>query len=1590
MLVCAGTASLIHAQLASFPGALGYGATATGARGGSVYHVTNLNDSGAGSFRDAVSASGRTIVFDVGGYINLASAVSTKSNLTIAGQTAPGGGIGFTGAEISFANQTNIICRFVRMRPGGSSASSDDCLSLYRANTAIMDHCSFDFAKWNNIDAVGDSTRASTNFTFQNCIIADAIGQQFGAHMEMVGGFVSWFNNIFANGHNRQPLCKDNTVFINNTLYNFSAAYTTHTSTKFKHDIINNYFICGPASGSGGNAWFQIDTNQSMYYAGNLLDNNKDSSLNGSATAPYPGYQGTGTVLTSPWSPITTAILASSNPPLSPANAVIYNNSNAGGLPHDEIETLVVNQVKTLGNGPTGYGVGSAGPNSGLYTSQTQTGLSNNGFGTIANGTAPIDSDQDGMPDDWETAKGLNPSNASDGATVTASGYTNLEDYLNWAALPHAFAAKNTSSAPSSVDIDLTQYAAGFPAGATFTVSGVTGGATTQSGAGGYLVHFVPTINTSGLGGFSFSVTNGSYTMNTTCGVLISASAARKTLLWKGDNSANLWDSSTNDWTNQGTGLPDVYALGDRVTFNDTGSHSPSVNISAVISPSSVDVNTDQSNYTLSGYGWLSGTMALVKNGAGTLTIAPSIVTTSGTLTSGSPTVTVTSTANLTVGMPVSSAVSGIPSSTTLSVINNATTVTLSKNATQSVTTTLSFVPYNTYSGPTTFNAGTILLNAGASLGTGTLNLFSTLTNNAGANTTVSLNNSIVVSAGTVGTINMGNRMSIGGSASGGGTLNLNIATTISRNDISSAFSGFTGTLNFTGSGGVRLFINGGNFDNLGSSKVNLGSNIIFYPQTNSAGNTITIGELNGGGTLSGGTTTGSINWSVGGLNTSSTFSGNIEDNGSFPTSFTKTGSGTLTLMGTFSHTGTTTVSAGTLATLSSFAGPLTVSGGTLSPGTPATPSGILTASNGLTLSGGTVVYDLSNSPSGMNDKITVTTGTLTLSSAATIKVNFTNGVLGSGTYDLIDGAATMAASGNTTPVLSSLQPTGSRQTLAISRGGNGNSPGFLKLTVTGDAANLVWAGGNGIWDLSTTASNFTGTTDTKFYNLDTVIFNDSASSGSVALTGTLQPNVLTVSNSSLAYIFTGSGLIGGNTKLVKNGAATLTLGNTVANTFTGGTTLNTGTLSIGNAAATLGTGLLSINGGTLNLISGASLSNSILFNASAAFTTTGNVTIVSNTTNTFASSVAVTLDLSGINNILTIGGDMGNFTGTISMGTSGGMLRLNGSTNGNYGSSTALFDLGTSTATLSNRNGGLTVNLGGLQGGSGTTLQGRQSGSDVTATTYVIGALNMDTVFSGTIATAGDQSGVNITKVGSGMISLTGASSFLGDILVQAGTLRILGSLNNGGGDFEVQSGATLNLSGGIITATTVEIDSGAVLTGYGTINADLNNSGTATTNAATLTVTGTLTNTGTMTFTHGSSLVISGDMVNIGTLSLFSGSQLSGTGSIVNNGIIDRMTGSQTLPANFVNNGIVLDARKVVVASCSLSGSVFTVGVLGFQGHFYQLQHSTSMTSNSWQNVGSLQTGTGALSGSGNLINLTDPSATGTSSFYRVLVTP
>ena len=249
--------------------------------------------------------------------------------------------------------------------------------------------------------------------------------------------------------------------------------------------------------------------------------------------------------------------------------------SQAGALPRDEMDSLLLSQIKTLGNGATGNGAGTAGPGGGLYTSQTSTGLGNNGYGTIAGGAPPVDSDNDGLPDFWEDAVGLNSNNSLDSTNLTLSGYTQLEIYFNWLAGPHLVANTNV------VNIDLAQYASGFTnASPAYTVSAPVNGSVSLL-PDGHTAQFTTATNYIGQSSFIFTVAgnDGSH-MTNTVGLVISSVPPPQDLVWHGDGTANTWDTGTNaNWLN---GLvASTFNAGDTVTFDDTGLNTPAINLSA-------------------------------------------------------------------------------------------------------------------------------------------------------------------------------------------------------------------------------------------------------------------------------------------------------------------------------------------------------------------------------------------------------------------------------------------------------------------------------------------------------------------------------------------------------------------------------------------------------------------------------------------------------------------------------------------------------------------------------------------------------------------------------------------------------------------------------------------------------------------------------------------------------------------------------------------------------------------------------------------------------------------------------------------------
>jgi autotransporter-associated beta strand protein len=1388
-----------YAQQPAFPGAQGFGQYATGGRGGTVYHVTTLADSGPGSFRDAVSQSGRTIVFDVGGYINLASAVSASSGLTIAGQTAPGGGIGIMNNEVSFYGRNNIICRHVRFRQGGSSTGSSAInigasSSASPANNMIFDHISVEFGQWDSIDAV-----QTANVTVQNSIIADPINQQFGAHVE--GYNLAWYGNLWVNCHNRQPLAKADTIFVNNLVYDFQAAYTTgDTGAAHNHDIVNNYFISGPATSSPQDDFFQINgTPQNLYFTGNLLDSDKNGSLGGGTTAPSPDNNGrTGNVLSAPWSPVTPTI-----PTYSTVAAYRVNVSQSGALPRDPLDALVVGQVTSLG---------TAGA---IITSPSATGLANSGYGTIDSGTALVDSDQDGMPDIWEAATGSDPL-VADNNVIAADGYTLLEHYLNWMAAPHAFVQTNAT------DIDLWPYTLGFTNGATYTFANVTNGSVTLTN--GHFAHFVPNPGFTGLASFDFAVSNpdGS-AMTNTMGLLVSITYIPKNLVWRGDGVNNLWDTTnTADWFN-GNDLV-TFNSSDSVTFDDTGSASPAININGTVAPGNITIAAAQ-NYTFNGSA-ISGTGKLTKTGAGTLTL------------------------------------------------NDA----------------------NTFTGGTLLQNGGIVIGSGGNIGTGPITFQNTtLSSNYGTTTAYTLANTMNVPPGTVDTLNLSARMTFG-PATNSGTLNVTIPGTANQYDyVNGAWTPFTGTLNLTGTvpnALLDLHFNGGSFDGgWGSAVVNLDS-VTLVGHHNSGGNTLFIGALNGTATsaLGGSEYAGSESIRIGGLNLNSTFAGRIFNyNPATANSFVKIGTGTLTLSGNSLLTGYTTVSNGTLFVTGNFSNsPVTVvsgatlggtgflgggvtnlAGGIISPGLGG--GGTLTVSNNLVLNTPTLNFDLTSSPTGTNDQIVMQGGLLTMSGTQTYNFNLINDALGAGTYNLIIGGTNTSAGGVT---LANNLPTATRQTFAMQRPSSGNNLCYVQLAVTGAAGSLVWQGTNGNnWDNATTNWLNASAAD-KFYNLDIVRFDDTATNGNVSIIGAVQPAMVLVTNNSLAYTIS-NGVLAGITGLTKSGSGMLTLNS--SNSFGGGTLVNGGTLQLVNNGYAAGVGPITLNGATLYL-NGVGTGTTIACAGTNTLQTSGQPYA------SFSLQGQGWLNLSiGGGGVFSPGGDWSGFGGTIYFTTGNWMREMNTVT---FGSSNAVWNFG-SAAGLYNKNGGSTIYLGALFGGASAALSGASTAT-ASLTTYVVGGINTNSVFNGVISDGGAAATALVFN-GPGSLALAGNNTFSGGTTVNGGSLYINSQAGSGtgSGPVSVNPGATLGGTG--VIGGQVSLAAGATLAPGGngagtlTINNDLglNNASVLQfelgTNSDQVSVTGDLTLGGTLNVSNAGgfgpgtyTLFTYGGTLSVGTLAI------------------------------------------------------------------------------------------------------------------------
>ena len=464
-------------KITAFPGAEGGGMYATGARGAQnqeIYHVTNLNDSGSGSFRDAVSKSNRIIVFDVAGNIELVNALNiTGSNLTILGQTAPGNGICIKNNTTGIYGD-NIILRYLRFRMGDQLTIEDDSIGGRGHKNIIIDHCSISWS----VDECA-SFYDNTNFTMQWCIISQSLKESVhGKGNHGYGGIwggenASYHHNLIAHHDSRNPRIAtagieaaqndvtkqtDLTDLRNNVIYNWGGNSAYGGENGAPVNIVNCYYKYGPSTDKGKRERiFQISAKKEgdntgtnnlncpgwgtdLYVSGNYVygsttvtaDNTKGVDFD-SNTKTYGLW--TDETITEEEKTVHNRYI-NDYPIITDTAEEAYEKviSGAGAsISRDAVDEQLINDVKN--------GTGS------LINTPSEAG----GYPELS-GTKAKDSDNDGIPNEWEDKNGLDKFDKSDSLKITPDGYTNLEVYSN--ALADGSYVRNTAYDPDIPDYD--------------------------------------------------------------------------------------------------------------------------------------------------------------------------------------------------------------------------------------------------------------------------------------------------------------------------------------------------------------------------------------------------------------------------------------------------------------------------------------------------------------------------------------------------------------------------------------------------------------------------------------------------------------------------------------------------------------------------------------------------------------------------------------------------------------------------------------------------------------------------------------------------------------------------------------------------------------------------------------------------------------------------------------------------------------------------------------------------------------------------------------------------------------------------------
>lgn len=426
-------------QLA-FPGAEGFGAYAVGGRGGDVYIVTNLNDKGSGSFREAVEATGpRNVVFAVSGTIELQSPLRIyHDSITIAGQTAPGNGICIKNYPLVIYECNHVIVRYIHSRLGIDKRYEHDALTGRFSNNVIIDHCSF---SWSVDETVGPYD--VSDYTLQWCIISESLHQSIhsqGPHG--MGAFIggkgfSFHHNLLAHHFSRMPrLCGsrysgepdlelvDNR---NNVIYNWKTN-SCYGGEGGSYNIVNNYYKSGPATESsirnrivaprkdnGSEGIQEAGIWGRFYVSGNYVEGYPEITANNWNGGVQEVTEEEITLIKAT-TPFDVAEINTQS--AEDAYFDILEHAGAAYPKRDAVDSRIIEDTRS---GVATYG------DKGIINSPADVG----GYPELISTTPPADTDNDGMPDEWEDANSLDKNDPDDGKIIQSDGYSNLEHYIN-------------------------------------------------------------------------------------------------------------------------------------------------------------------------------------------------------------------------------------------------------------------------------------------------------------------------------------------------------------------------------------------------------------------------------------------------------------------------------------------------------------------------------------------------------------------------------------------------------------------------------------------------------------------------------------------------------------------------------------------------------------------------------------------------------------------------------------------------------------------------------------------------------------------------------------------------------------------------------------------------------------------------------------------------------------------------------------------------------------------------------------------------------------------------------------------------------